>query len=1370
MAPADPPRQNRSLFRSGVPLVNGWRQVAAVAMALACIAFASPAHAAKNKPPKAVAGFPTAEATEGALFGYVAPAFLDPEGGVVTYTASGQPSWLTFYPVQRAFNGTPPYTETVARKTKKYKIKVTATDPLGKSASKSFSLKINDAVPGSPPPPPPPVPSQVVLAIPLADVTVDEDSAFTYWVPTGAFVDVAGRALTYSFSGLPDTANVQEGAEAAFWWGFGPPQSMVGTTQVTVTATDSAGHTLSDSFAFTVINQNDAPRPADWHLDFEVTEEVPFRLTVPAEYFIDDDGDPITYSASEFQWFHFDPATREIRGVLAESSIVPAAFHLTATDPSGAYGSTQVNISIIAVNDAPRVLTPLADVTLFAGQPLDMFAVFVDPESQPQLIRTAIGVPPWATFNENGTLRGTPGPDDSGTWQITFTATDPQGASGSDVVLVTVIADNHPPQSPGHIWFPYATEGEPYSHSFADDVFTDADGDALTLSVIAAPEWLAFDAATRTFSGTPPEGSANSHFIKLSATDPDGAKAFTDSYLLVRTLDEIPTGTAVLGSIRPQAHSTVDGDTNDPNAPLRTNDGPDQAQSVPFLPAILNGFVTSTGTGLAGDRFAAAPDLYDTYRFQLKAGDLVALQISDYLGSSSSEADLDLVLEDPETLDIVAFSAGVGPGELLSVPHDGYFNVVVVAWNGRSNYVLEAGAGSAAALASKAVDDRAEFVPGEAIVRYRADGRLLKRGRPTTPAPTLVRLDGVTGAGKPGDPALGAWRGVPIRNLALREKLETIRAAKRLGLDPMIASVDLNFLRHATATASDPLRAAQWHYDAINLDRAWDLSRGADNVVVAVIDTGVMLSHPDLAANLVAGYDFISSPTRARDGDGIDPNPDDPGDGALAGQGSFHGTHVAGTVSATADNGIGGSGVAPGVRIMPLRVLGGGGGTSYDVLQAVRYAAGLANASGSVPPAPVDVINLSLGGGGFSNAEQEAYSAARAAGVIVVAAAGNESTTLPSYPASYEGVVSVSATDLRRGLAPYSNSGIWIDVAAPGGDSGVDADGDGRGDGVLSTHAIASGGHRTATYQYLQGTSMATPHVAGVVALMRSIHPALTPGEFDDELRAGRITDDLGGDGATTRNDSFGWGFINAAAATARAHALANVQETPTFLVTDPTSIVLPTLQDQAIVRVTRNGPANASILSVVSSNPALSVVTHGVDALGFGFYRLAVNRASLVPGTHAFTIDFQSDLAGAARVWVYVEVPPPTPIDLDNGFHYVLLVDPVSFEVVAQSVAFAFQSLYRYSFLEVPAGEYYLVAGTDHDNDFYICDAGESCGASPSLSQPERIVVTGTEVVVPEFGTAVQQSVGGSSVSPAVQARTPTGILRRTPEAPPKP
>ena len=191
-----------------------------------------------------------------------------------------------------------------------------------------------------------------------------------------------------------------------------------------------------------------------------------------------------------------------------------------------------------------------------------------------------------------------------------------------------------------------------------------------------------------------------------------------------------------------------------------------------------------------------------------------------------------------------------------------------------------------------------------------------------------------------------------------------------------------------------------------------------------MIDTDILSNHPDFAGQFVDGVDMIGDSENAGDGDGVDSNPEDEGDGDLGdGSSSFHGTHVAGTVAATTNNSVGVAGVAWDSRIMPVRALGRSGGTSFDIIHSIRYAAGLSNASGVLPTHPADVINLSLGGAGSSQSEADAVTAARDAGVIVIAAACNSGTQDLEYPASCEGMVSVSATNQTNVLTGYSNFG-----------------------------------------------------------------------------------------------------------------------------------------------------------------------------------------------------------------------------------------------------------------------------------------------------------------------------------------------------------
>jgi serine protease len=313
------------------------------------------------------------------------------------------------------------------------------------------------------------------------------------------------------------------------------------------------------------------------------------------------------------------------------------------------------------------------------------------------------------------------------------------------------------------------------------------------------------------------------------------------------------------------------------------------------------------------------------------------------------------------------------------------------------------------------------------------------------------------------------------------------RAVAALAARPDVAWAQPNYLRHAMLEPNDQYYGLQWHYPLISLPAAWDVTTGNATVIVAVIDTG-QFAHPDMdPARFVPGFDFISDAANALDGDGIDGDPADPGDHAAGTASSFHGTHVAGTIGAFTNNGSGVAGVDWTARIMPVRVLGAQGGPDFDIAQGIRFAAGLPNDSGTVPTQRADIINMSLGGPGTSFVMQQAVADARAQGVIVVVAAGNENQDAGGFvPASFPEAVCVSAVDLQVQKAPYSNFGNAVDIAAPGGDTSVDRDGNGFADGVLSTLADDSGGGLVPIFKFYQGTSMATPHVAGVAGLMQA--------------------------------------------------------------------------------------------------------------------------------------------------------------------------------------------------------------------------------------------------------------------------------------------
>ncbi|RAN39697.1 hypothetical protein HY26_15520 [Hyphomonas sp. GM-8P] len=298
---------------------------------------------------------------------------------------------------------------------------------------------------------------------------------------------------------------------------------------------------------------------------------------------------------------------------------------------------------------------------------------------------------------------------------------------------------------------------------------------------------------------------------------------------------------------------------------------------------------------------------------------------------------------------------------------------------------------------------------------------------------------------------------------------------------------------------------------------------GSSDVVVAVVDTGLQMTHPDIAAsaNIAPGWDMVSDPRMGNDGDGRDSDPNDPGDlcnPAVPGSAdSFHGTHVAGTIGAAAsNNGAGVAGGAWNVKIVPVRALGKCGGRLSDINDAIRWAAGLIPAEGEDGSEvwndnPADIINLSIGLFEYCPASlQDAIDSVTDRGAVVVSAAGNARIDTAYYaPGGCDNVISVAAGNALGEITAYSNFGDGVDILAPGGEMARDDDNDSRPDGILSTKAstdcydpVTGEAVQDCYYAYEQGTSMAAPHVSAALALLKARTPDATSDELVSELLA----------------------------------------------------------------------------------------------------------------------------------------------------------------------------------------------------------------------------------------------------------------------------
>ena len=443
-------------------------------------------------------------------------------------------------------------------------------------------------------------------------------------------------------------------------------------------------------------------------------------------------------------------------------------------------------------------------------------------------------------------------------------------------------------------------------------------------------------------------------------------------------------------------------------------------------------------------------------------------------------------------------------GRTLELDEGAVYDVIV---SGRGRFFVELWEGegdrSPVALPEGYLQVGDGQAPGEIVARP-AEG--------VSPQRLAEILDADWIAGNAGGVLL-RLRGTP-RQDPIAELCRVLCCCARAQADGFVRFAEPNYYRRLAQGANDALVGQQWGLEQTRIPAAWTLATGAASppIYVGVVDSGARPDHPDMAGRFQAGYDFVDD-----DEDPLDPTPD------LA-----HGTSTASIISAVTNNGLGIAGAHWNARIIPARSFDTSGfGTSFRIAQGIRFCAGLDNTSQTLPATPARIVNLSFASGIRSTMEESACDDARAAGVLLIAAVGNQGRTTPQYPAAYGSVLGVGAT-ARDGSTPsYSNRGTYVDLAAPGGTAN---------DGILVAGRTPGG---ALDYLSPNGTSFSAPHVTGVAALLLSVRPELTVAELENLLLT--TAQDIGPTGYDTRS---GHGIVDAFAALTAA-----LGETPPLLI-----------------------------------------------------------------------------------------------------------------------------------------------------------------------------------------------------------------------------
>ena len=567
--------------------------------------------------------------------------------------------------------------------------------------------------------------------------------------------------------------------------------------------------------------------------------------------------------------------------------------------------------------------------------------------------------------------------------------------------------------------------------------------------------------------------------------------------------------------------------------------------------------------------------------------------------------------------------------------------------------------------------------------------------------------------------------------------LETERMAMSLrkvlpSVDATLSTLSLNYYRHIMAAPNDEYYPMQWHYEAASIPAAWDITTGSPTVVMAVLDTGGVLEHPDMQGRWLQGADLISDPGVAGDGNARDTDATDVGDQAYGDASSWHGTHVGGTIGASTNNQLGVAGVMWTGGVLPVRTLGlGGAGTDFDILSGMYWSVGAQADDVPANQFPAKIINLSLGGPSTPDGDQlwtdvttdvlETRAEEFGHPIFVVAAGNEDQDVANSTPGNLERVITVGASRFNGERASYSNWGAQIDIMGPGGETTEDLNQDTFGDGVLSCYESA--------YNFNQGTSMATPHVAGIIGLMASLNPGITHDEAQTILKSTANP-------AGQCNEGCGTGNVNAANALLALGG--EVAEVPVIALDQSVMVFSPgqTARDVVIVNV---GAVDADFeVTVVGPQADLFSATPVTGTVATGALlpiQVRLTRGDFEAGAANVIIEGVGAAQGQSlRLDVsFSDVEPPPPVRVLNSVEVsAFAVDDNNELTLAAKVVTTSGEGFAWELFPLHDGNYYVFGVGDDNADGAFDYDRESIGAWPRIDRPQVLELGENQILSP--------------------------------------